>query len=551
MSELTSGVGPGETAVETSIDTEVAGNSMLANAGKARQNLDAELKGAFERFAEQSTEYYTGVFKKIQQAKLPFYHFNKAAMLGSFVWAALRGNWLLFWMAFAFDMMAAANFCLVYRFLGAKADAITAEKAYLIERYTSWSMLYLIAAVFLFIAGRIIIGWLADRMYFRQYSAWRINNAVNSGVDKKRWIIAGLIFVLVAPLTLYRATQEAPEQRACLKVTRAVQDGKDVSFKERFDCATISEVPTMLWLKRPPQYSFPRNDDGTRSIVVKESTAKRPVNVNVWLSEVIDQRIDYAKAFYGYVFDSITRVLRTLLNAIEAIFVGTPWPVTAGMFLLIAFYFAGPRVGIFTAATLFYLGFFGFWQTAMSTVSIVVASTFICIVLGLPLGVWVGKSRWGSAIVTPVLDVMQTIPSFVYLLPAVAFFSIGKPPGILATVIFSMPPMVRLTALGIRHVPESTKEAALAFGASPRQLLTRVELPLATPSIMAGVNQVVMMSLSMAVIAAIIGAGGLGFIVVDALGQSQVGRGMLAGIAIALIAMVIDRIVQRANQVKQ
>ena len=184
----------------------------------------------------------------------------------------------------------------------------------------------------------------------------------------------------------------------------------------------------------------------------------------------------------------------------------------------------------------------------MSTVSIVIASTIICVVVGLPLGVWVGKSRRGAAIVTPILDVMQTIPSFVYLLPAVAFFSIGKPPGILATVIFAMPPMVRLTALGIKQVPESTKEAALAFGASPRQLLTRVELPLATPSIMAGVNQVVMMSLSMAVIAAIIGAGGLGFIVVDALGQSQVGRGMLAGIAIALIAMVIDRIVQRANR---
>jgi len=162
----------------------------------------------------------------------------------------------------------------------------------------------------------------------------------------------------------------------------------------------------------------------------------------------------------------------------------------------------------------------------------------------------VGKSRIGSFIVTPVLDVMQTIPSFVYLLPAVAFFSIGKPPGILATVIFAMPPMVRLTALGIKHVPESTKEAALAFGASPRQLLMRVELPLATPSIMAGVNQVVMMSLSMAVVAALIGAGGLGFVVVDALGQSEIGRGILAGIAIALIAMAIDRIVQRANTVE-
>ncbi|MEM7257522.1 MAG: ABC transporter permease subunit, partial [Pseudomonadota bacterium] len=382
-------------------------------------------------------------------------------------------------------------------------------------------------------------------------SRWRINSAVNSGVKSSRWVIAALIVTLVAPLTLYRSTQDAPSHRDCVKVVRAMQDGKEVTFKQRFDCATISEVPTLMWLERPPQYTYPRNDDGTRSIVVKESKAKRPVNLNVWLSEVIDQKIDYAKAFYGYVFDGITRWLRTLLNAIEAVFVGTPWPVTAGIFLLVAYHFAGPRVAFFTASTMVYLGVFGFWQTAMSTVSIVIASTIICVVVGLPLGVWVGKSRVGSAIVTPILDVMQTIPSFVYLLPAVAFFSIGKPPGILATVIFAMPPMVRLTALGIKQVPESTKEAAMAFGASPRQLLTRVELPLATPSIMAGVNQVVMMSLSMAVIAALIGAGGLGFVVVDALGQSEVGRGVLAGIAIALIAMAIDRIIQRANRAKQ
>ena len=529
-------------------------NESLADVAAAQQHAqesgsaDREIKQAFESFAEQNPDYYSRTFLKIQQAKLPSFHLNIAATLGGFVWAALRGNWLMFWIGFVFDMMAAANLGLVYRYSVAKVAAVQADKSYLIERFTDWTGKHLIAAIVLFIVGRLALGWMADRFYYRQYSAWRIDSSVNSGVRTKRWIIAGLIVALVAPLTLYRSTQEAPEQRYCIKQVRALQDGKDVSLKDRFDCATISEVPTMIWLKRPDKLSFVRNDDGTRTAQWTPSTAKRPVNVNTWLSEKIDQSIDRAKASYGKVFDGITKWLRTLLNAIEAIFVGTPWPVTAIMFLLISYHFAGPRVTLFTAATLFYLGFFGFWQTAMSTVSIVIASTIICIIVGLPLGVWVGKSRTGSAIVTPILDVMQTIPSFVYLLPAVAFFSIGKPPGILATVIFAMPPMVRLTALGIKQVPESTKEAALAFGASPRQLLTRVELPLATPSIMAGVNQVVMMSLSMAVIAAIIGAGGLGFIVVDALGQSQVGRGMLAGIAIALIAMVIDRIVQRANR---
>ncbi len=532
-------------------------NESLADVAAAQQHAqesgmaDREIKQAFENFAEANPEYYSRTFLKIQQDKLSALHLNLSAMIGGFVWAALRGNWMMFWIGFILDMMAAANLGLFYRYTVAKAAAIEAEKAFLVERFSSWTIKHLIAAVVIFIIGRLIIGWMADRSYYKQYSAWRINSAVNSGVSKKRWIIAGLIVTLVAPLTLYRSTQDAPDQRACIKQVRAVQDGKQVSFKDRFDCATISEVPTLTWLKRPDKLQFVRNDDGTRTEQWTPSTAKRPVNVNTWLSEKIDQSIDRAKAHYGHVFDGITKVLRTLLNAIEAVFVGTPWPVTAGIFLLISYHFAGPKITVFTATTLVYLGYFGFWQTAMSTVSIVIASTIICIVVGLPLGVWVGKSRHGSAIVTPILDVMQTIPSFVYLLPAVAFFSIGKPPGILATVIFAMPPMVRLTALGIKQVPESTKEAALAFGASPRQLLTRVELPLATPSIMAGVNQVVMMSLSMAVIAAIIGAGGLGFIVVDALGQSQVGRGMLAGIAIALIAMVIDRIVQRANRSEQ
>jgi glycine betaine/proline transport system permease protein len=139
---------------------------------------------------------------------------------------------------------------------------------------------------------------------------------------------------------------------------------------------------------------------------------------------------------------------------------------------------------------------------------------------------------------------MQTIPSFVYLVPAIAFFSIGKPPGVLATVIFAMPPMIRLTTLGIRQVPDDVKEAALAFGASPRQLLVKIELPLAVPAIMTGINQTIMMSLSMVVVAALIGAGGLGYDVLFALQHIEAGRGILAGIAIALCAMILDRIVQ-------
>jgi glycine betaine/proline transport system permease protein len=199
---------------------------------------------------------------------------------------------------------------------------------------------------------------------------------------------------------------------------------------------------------------------------------------------------------------------------------------------------------VFSAAALAYLGLFGFWEKSMSTLALVATSVIVCVSIGAPLGVWSAKSRRFRAVLEPVLDVMQTLPTFVYLIPAVAFFSIGKPPGVLATVIFAMPPMIRLTALGIRQVPIPVKEAALAFGATPYQLLAKVEMPLAFPSMLAGVNQVIMMSLSMVVIAGLIGAGGLGVDVIRALNFLQIGHGFLAGIAIVLMAMTLDRIVR-------
>ncbi|MEO0671752.1 MAG: proline/glycine betaine ABC transporter permease [Pseudomonadota bacterium] len=504
----------------------------------------------FRTFADTNGDYYSRTFLSLQRAELPRTHLNIAAGLGSFVWGAWRGNWFMFWLALAIDMITLVNVALVYKYWTASAQAAIDEKAFLVTRYDGWTTLHLTAAIATFIIGRLIIAWLADRMYYRQYAAWRIDPEKPSGTNTTRLILGGLVILMIAPLTLYRASQFAPDQRTCFRYERLEARGESVTFKQKFDCATISEFPTLMRFARPAQFDYPRNEDGTRSIVKREQSSSRPVSLNIYTAETIDQSITYAKVFYGWFFDGITHWLRVMLNAIEAVFVGTPWPVTAGIFMMIAYAAAGPRIALFVGASLVYIALFGFWQTGMSTIAIVVASTIICIVIGLPLGIWVGKSNRASSIITPILDVMQTIPSFVYLLPAVAFFSLGKPPGIIATVIFSMPPIVRLTALGIKQVPQSTKEAALAFGASPRQLLTKVELPLALPSIMAGVNQVVMMCLSMAVVAALIGAGGLGFLVVEALQNTETGRGILSGIAIALIAMMIDRVVQKANKVR-
>ncbi|MEO1140340.1 MAG: ABC transporter permease subunit [Pseudomonadota bacterium] len=511
---------------------------------------EAELRKPFIEFAGRSGEYYADTFLKIQKSALGRWHVNKAAMIGSFIWAALRGNWLLFVIGFIVDLVAVVNLGLVYKY--SRAALENADKEFLVARYEGWTQSHLISAVIVFVLGRILFGLIADRFYARQYDRWRVDRSVNSGLKTSRLLLAGLVALLIVPLMVYRTTQFAPDERACIKQQRAIADGQEVAFKERFDCAIIGEFPTLLWIDRPDEVSFPRDESGNR--IVKREPAREglpPINLNTYISQAIDNSIAYVTVFYGFLFDGITKFLRGMLSAISSVTVGTPWPITMGVLVLMAYKMAGPRVTMFVVTSLAYLALFGFWQTAMDTLSLVLAASIICVVVGLPLGIWVGKSRRGHAIMTPILDVMQTIPSFVYLLPAIAFFSIGKPPGILATVIFAMPPMVRLTALGIRQVGDSTKEAALAFGANPRQLLTKVELPLALPSIMTGINQVVMMSLSMVVIAALIGAGGMGYIVTEALENTETGRGILAGIGIALLAMMIDRVVQKANTTRQ
>lgn len=265
-------------------------------------------------------------------------------------------------------------------------------------------------------------------------------------------------------------------------------------------------------------------------------------NTARWLEDVID-----AAAVAGAgAFDGIVLGVRRVLDGISLALIGTPWPVVMAVICVVAWRSAGPRVAVFTAAALAYIAFLGYWEIAMETVALVGAAVFLCVIIGIPLGIWFGKSPRAYRFAEPVLDLMQTLPAFVYLIPIIAFFGTGNPPGILATIIFGMPPVIRLTALGMRGVPESIKEAASAFGASNWQILRDVELPLARPSIMTGVNQTILMCLSMVVIISLIGGGGLGQTILEALQFAAKGPGILGGLAILLVAMVIDRIVQGA-----
>ncbi|WP_420549520.1 ABC transporter permease [Curvivirga sp.] len=214
--------------------------------------------------------------------------------------------------------------------------------------------------------------------------------------------------------------------------------------------------------------------------------------------------------------------------------------------VLIAWQAAGRRVAILVGIAMAVLGVLspGAWGLAMTTLAIVISAVLLCFIIGLPLGVLAGKSNRFEAMVRPVLDTMQTIPAFVYLVPVVMLIGIGNVSGVIVTIVFALPPLIRLTSLGIRNVNPSVVEAARAFGASPTQILFKVELPLATSTILAGVNQTIMLSLSMVVIASMISVKGLGNEVLRAMGRLDAGKAIVGGLGIVILAIVLDRITQ-------
>ncbi|MFP3385835.1 ABC transporter permease [Tritonibacter sp. SIMBA_163] len=246
----------------------------------------------------------------------------------------------------------------------------------------------------------------------------------------------------------------------------------------------------------------------------------------------------------------IKRFFNEMIVGIDNALNTVPPLVMLLLLALIAWQAAGPRVGILVATSLTFLGFLApnAWELAMTTLAIVVSAVILCFLIGLPLGIFSGKNDRFEAVMRPILDTMQTIPAFVYLVPVVMLIGIGNVSGVIVTIIFSLPPLIRLTSLGIRGVNPSVVEAARAFGASPAQVLFKVELPLATPTILAGVNQTIMLSLSMVVIASMIAVKGLGNEVLRAMGRLDAGKAIVGGLGIVILAIVLDRITQGMGQ---
>lgn len=248
---------------------------------------------------------------------------------------------------------------------------------------------------------------------------------------------------------------------------------------------------------------------------------------------------------FGTFFDSITFLILKMLMYIESFLLWLPWWVV----LIIVLYLGWRSTKSWVTAAVMALllvmvGSFGMWDLMMQTLAIVGGAVIISVLIGIPIGIIMASNKKVDAFLRPVLDAMQTMPSFVYLVPALMFFGLGKVPGLFATLIYALPPVIRLTSLGITMVPEDVVEAGRAFGSTEMQLLLKIQLPLAMPSIMTGINQTTMMALAMVVIASMIGARGLGEEVLISIGRIDVGRGLEAGLSIVALAIVIDRILQ-------
>ena len=441
-------------------------------------------------FAGASHAYYGREFEKIQSATRFPWSWNWMAALAGPWWGAARGLWGYFWTFLVLEVLALVQIGRGWwGDLGAdklaRLEKLTAKKNEFLAKYEAataagdpdaaaflkraenldkvavrvaeeaalaaqGAVTILLVGIALLVGLRLVQGFYANVRYEKQYLSWRAEPAgTASGLSWIRAGMGGLLWLAIVPLTLYRFT--------------------------------VGRIDPRL---EPYLVGFP----------MEKKQYYAPVST--WM----DEGFDWLSVAGAGVFDGVVAAITAVLDGLETVFVDAPWPVVMTVIVVVAWRLAGPRVAVFTAASLAYLAVFGLWETSMVTVSLLGAAAFLCVLMGIPLGVWFGKNQKAYNAALPVLDFMQTMPAFVYLIPIIAFFGTGKPPGVLATLIFGMPPVIRLTALGIRGVPESTKEAAVAFGCTRWTLLKDIEIPLAMPSIMTGVNQTILMCLSMVVI---------------------------------------------------
>jgi glycine betaine/proline transport system permease protein len=268
------------------------------------------------------------------------------------------------------------------------------------------------------------------------------------------------------------------------------------------------------------------------------------------IAEWIEKNIKEWLFMQRPLFKKLSSPIDAVLNGLESLFNIIPFPVAILIFIYIAYKTNGLKFTVLTVVGLVFIDLVDLWSESMTTLAMIFTAVIFCVIIGIPLGILCSRSKIFEIIMRPILDVMQTIPSFVYLIPVVMLFGIGLTPGVIATIIFALPPTIRLTNLGIRQVGKGFKEAGSSLGLTRLLILIKIEIPLALKTIMAGINQTLMLSLSMVVIAALIGAGGLGLTVYVALGRLDIGSAVIGGTAIVILAIILDRITQKFASTK-
>ena len=269
-----------------------------------------------------------------------------------------------------------------------------------------------------------------------------------------------------------------------------------------------------------------------------------PLNVSNEVEGALDDSIDWIVITFGDFFDAVSDAIKVVLGKLRDLLIWIPWPIMLALVFIIGWKVASLKIAIMSLVGLIVLAMVSLWEPTMVTVAIMIVAVFLSIVIGVPVGILAARSDSVDTGIRPVLDTMQTMPSFVYLVPGIMLFGLGNVAAIFATVLYALPPCIRLTNLGIRQVDPSVVEAGQSFGSSNIQLLFKIQIPMAIPTIMAGINQTVMMALAMSTIAAMVGAGGLGIEVLRAMGQLREAEAVLAGCAIVILAIIIDRISQ-------
>ncbi len=507
---------------------QLQSNPALDARSAAADALEADRRSHVDTFVRTSPQYYTEQFDKIGKQSSFTPTFNLMAGIFGPMWFGARGLWS--W-AVAFLIVEAIGFVRIALGLFGDLAAEARERIASIEGTLELRRKQLEAAIE---SG-------SDKVDVYQRTVESLENAIGgirAEADQLQengiWIaLSGLAVLIMVKIVQSVMANTILEKRfsdwLSDKSIRHAMPARDIVLSAIFMVTIVGAA--ML------HYSFP----GTYPILSDFPT----------FPEIRLTAISWVEAFFTFAvtngdafFDSITYGIRLMLDALELIFVQTPWIVVASFIVLLTWLSAGPRTAIFSGAFLAYMGLLGFWEKAMTTLALLGTAACLSIVIGIPLGMFCARRPRLYAFVQPIMDFMQTMPAFVFMIPVIAFFGTGKPAAVVTTMIFGGTPVVRLTVLGLRGVPESVREAAISFGANKWYLLSKVDLPLAGPSIRAGINQTIMLSLAMVVVASLIGAKGLGEDVLEALQYANVGQGILAGFSILFCAMILDRIVQ-------